>query len=309
VTTLETKYGALHGVNNSVFYENGSLLKCTLAEPNEISTLYGNYIPQYEDDRERRKRAKSLSFYKNGSLESICLQQQQTIQTSVGVIPAEKLTFYESGKLKRVFPLDGKISGFWGEEDEYALATELELATPFGPLTKKLITAFFYEDGAIKSFTFWPEDSITVPTPLGTIEAQVGVSFYNNGDLHSLEPRSPTLVATPIGEIRAFNTGITGLHGDSNSLSFYQDGRIKALLTATDHIIIADKQGNQIIQKPGQQPSLCSDSATEIVPLLVEFQADEVRFNGKRDSEYSLEGNIFTIDYYPAVIQVGGMGD
>jgi antitoxin component YwqK of YwqJK toxin-antitoxin module len=299
MATLETKYGVLQGVTNAVFYENSSLKKCTLEEPNEISTPYGKYIPQHEDDRERRKRAKSLSFSKNGSLESICLQQQQTIQTSVGLIPAEKLTFYESGKLKRVFPLDGKISGFWGEEDEYALATELELDTPFGPLYKKLIALYFYEDGAIKSFTFWPEDSITVPTPLGTLEAQVGISYYNDGKLHSLEPRSPTLVATPIGEIRAFNTSISGLHGDSNSLSFYEDGQIKTLVTSTDHIIVADSQGNQVVEKPGRKPSLCSDSATEIEPLLVEFLGDKVRFNGK--SEYNLAEHTFTIDYFPGV--------
>lgn len=32
-----------------------------------------------------------------------------------------KLTFYENGELKRVFPLDGKISGFWSEEEEKRL--------------------------------------------------------------------------------------------------------------------------------------------------------------------------------------------
>ena len=40
---------------------------------------------------------------------------------------AEQVSFYESGALKRIFPLNGTLSGYWTQEDEAKLATPLTL--------------------------------------------------------------------------------------------------------------------------------------------------------------------------------------
>ena len=45
---------------------------------------------------------------------------------------AELVTFHADGSLRRVFPLNGKLSGYWTEADEGALAKAMELSTPLG---------------------------------------------------------------------------------------------------------------------------------------------------------------------------------
>ncbi len=301
--TVKTKFGVLKGVTSFEFYNNGGIKKCKLNEYNEVQTAYGVLVPQYEEDEiGRRKFTKSLTFYENGNLESISLQCQTEVQVAAGSVPAETILFYETGSIKRIFPLDGRITGFWSEDDEYGLAKEIELKVSFGSIKKKFVALYFYEEGPIKSLTFWVKDSIVVPTPVGAIETRIGISFYENGELRSLEPKKSTVVETPIGLITAFNTDAIGIHGDSNSLCFYPDGRIKSLLTSTDRIIVTDTQGDRITMEPGLAEDLLESSAMAIVPLPIEFYDNSVRFNKSAETEYKLGEATFTTRHFPLTV-------
>jgi hypothetical protein len=65
-------------------------------------------IPFYGEDSLRRKYKASVTFYGNRALKAVSLDAQQEVLTPIGEMPAELVTFYDTGELKRVFPLDGK---------------------------------------------------------------------------------------------------------------------------------------------------------------------------------------------------------
>ena len=137
--SIQTKYGVLNGISSVEFYPDGSLKECILSALNRLATPYGELIPQYETDGIRRKYVKSLSFHQNGNLKSISFQKATIISTPLGAFPAELVIFYPGGEIKRLFPLNGKLSGFWSEEDEYQLAQEIEFSFSFGFFKQKVI--------------------------------------------------------------------------------------------------------------------------------------------------------------------------
>ena len=49
-------------------------------------------------------------YYDNGGIKSIYAQEPVKIKTSIGIIKAEFITFYESGAIKRIFPVYGGTS-------------------------------------------------------------------------------------------------------------------------------------------------------------------------------------------------------
>jgi hypothetical protein len=277
--TFNTKYGILEGLTSMELYENGNLKECNLSEPNKIMTPYGIFIPQYEDNGDRRKYIRSLKFYKNGTLKSLSLQEQTAIETRFGSLPAEFLTFYESGRLKRIFPLNGKITGFWTEENEYELSPIFEFNLPFCHFQKKVIGIQLYESGKVKSITFWPKDYIQVDTSLGTIDTRIGISLYANGNLKSIEPLKPTPIDTPIGKISAYNINAIGVHGDTNSLVFDEEGHVISLMTSSNSLEITNKDGKTITIKPNLIPSMFDPEALDLVPLTIEFFENKVRIN------------------------------
>jgi len=215
-----TKYGDLKGVVSAEFYSNGILKECILDEYNEIYINYGKLVPSYENEGVRKKYTKSVSFYETGEIKSIALQKQKPINTRIGIIPAEFITFYPSGNIKRIFPLNGKISGYWTEDDEYNLAEEFKLNFEVGVFKTKFISLQLYDNQEMKSITLWPKERIKLSLPIGDVEVKTGISFYKGGKIKSLEPSKPILINTPIGSINAYDTTALGIHGDSNSLCF-----------------------------------------------------------------------------------------
>lgn len=292
-----TKYGNLKGVITPTFYPNGSLKECILEEYNEIETRYGILVPSYEQYDVRKKYTRSISFYENGDIEGIALQKQKKITTKVGSIPAEFITFYNNGSIKRIFPLNGKLSGYWSEDDEYNLAEEVELNVKTGILKTKFVGIQLYEDESVKSITLWSKDTINVFSPIGYIDLRNGISFYNDGKIKSLEPKNPTLIKTAIGGIKAYDTNVLGINGDSNSLTFSEDGKITSLVSATDEIAIVDRSGNRSIVKQTLKQNLFNNDVMDVIPLKVEFFEDKVRFNNDVKSEYVIKDNIFIVDH------------
>lgn len=274
-----TKYGDLQGIINISQTKNDTVNEYTLDKKSTLKTPYGELIPLYKPNSERHKYIKSVSFYTNGNIESIYLQAQTKINTPVGIIPAELITFYESGNIKRVFPLNGKITAYWSEEDEYNLAEDISLNLTTGKLNRKLISLCFFESGKIKSITLWPKNFVTLNSPIGTVSSRIGLSFFENGSLSSFEPKSPTPIETKIGIINAFDSTALGIHGDSNSVKFSKDGVLISLTTPTDQVEVTKASGSKSIYRPLLKKSVIDDVSMEIIPLKISFDSDTVIFN------------------------------
>lgn len=278
LTQEKTRYGVLKGIYHLTRYADGALKECTLMEPNKLETPYGTLVPQYEDDGLRRKFTYSLVFHPNGVLKSISLQEQTTFETAQGKLPAELVTFYDSGAIHRVFPLNGKLSGYWGEKNEYGLEPVLHFEMNGLQFDKKIIGVSFYEEGFVRSFTFWERDFVTVDLSLGKIDARIGLSFYKNGSICSLEPRLPTSIQTPVGMINAYDLEAVGVNGDINSLRFYEDGHLAAVTTHTDVVAVQTPEGKTEICSPVLHMSHYEDDVQRIEPLNIRFEDGKAIF-------------------------------
>jgi len=125
MTTKPTPFGELSGFTFRELASNSKMDGGFMTEYNELQSPLGNLVPQYEAEDMGRRSVKPICFYKDGSLKSLPLQSQTILQTPAGPMPAELVTFYRSGAIKRIFPLDGKLSGFWSWENEFKLAVEI----------------------------------------------------------------------------------------------------------------------------------------------------------------------------------------
>ncbi|URZ05083.1 hypothetical protein [Clostridium felsineum] len=297
---ISVRYGQLKGISNAEYYEGGQISECKLTEYCEFKTDLGILIPRFQEDGVRTKNTRSVAFYKNGKLKSIALNKRSVIKTSVGNIKAELLTFYESGNVKKVFPVDGKITAFWTEQNEYDLAEELDLTLKIGHIISKFVAISFYDSNKLKSLTLWTRDEISVNSPIGKVKVRMGIAFYENGEIKSLEPINKISVNTPIGIIKAYDITAIGLSGDVNSLCFYENGEIKSLVSSTDKIEIYNKEGSYIkALEPSLKPSLFIQDKMDIIPYNIEFIGDKVKFNNT-DGVFSIKENKFKIinDFY-----------
>jgi len=114
-----------------------------------------------------------MTFYENGNITSIVLQDSLSVNTRHGSLPAETIIFYESVTVKRISPVFGSISAFWTEEDEYNISPELQINLPFDVLKGKVINITLYETGELKSITLWPRDTILIKTHAGKIQTRI----------------------------------------------------------------------------------------------------------------------------------------
>ncbi|MDP4177860.1 MAG: hypothetical protein Q8900_05895 [Bacillota bacterium] len=295
MSELNTKYGVIKGVISSDFYADGSLNECKVQELNIIKTKYGDFVPQYTEDEARRKYKSSLSFYNNGNIKSISLENSSNVSTRHGIFPAELITFYENESIKRIFPLNGKITGYWTEENEYEICPEIEINLEFIKIKKKVIGMQFYESEDIKSITFWPTDVIKFEMYSHSAEARIGISLYESGKIKSYEPNKPSLIKTPIGNIAAYDVNVLGINGDRNSLNFNEDGSIKSIITSTDMIEVIDSSGSKFIFEPGLKPNLFNNDIMDIVPVCIDFSGNKVTFNKNEENIYDIESSTFKI--------------
>ena len=293
-----TKYGKIEGVTSISYYSTGEINECTINDYCEINTALGTFVPRYEDDGVRSKSTKSLSFYKNGDIKSISLNERTVVNTPIDAVKAELITFYKNEKIRKVFPLNGQITGFWNEQNEYELAEEMEFDFPFGSFNNKIICISFYDSGKLKGLTLWPKDNITIETPCGTLNVRIGITVYENGKLKSCEPVKPVQVETPIGSVIAYDINALGVDGDKNSLNFYEDGEIKSLYTSTDKIEVYDKNGHATTFQPKLKPGLFNDNVMDIIPFNIEFYDGKVRFNDSEEESFQIDQCIFKISNF-----------
>lgn len=300
---LKTKYGEIACYQNLEKYPSGNPASLIFTGRVRIKTPVGVIIPQYTVDDHGRRVLKPIIFHENGNLRKVPLQEAAEIETKYGKISAELVMFYKNETLKKLFPLNGKLSGYWGEKDEYALAEDIELQLPCGAIKAKLINLVFYENGNVKSITLWPQERVEAKTPIGTIPVKVGISFYEDGSVKSVEPADPCTVETKIGPISAYDNDPQGIMGDINSLQFNNQGEVTALSTTKSAVILRNAAGGEIRYAPSKKESLCSENIAVTIPLQIEFTNETIRFNHRPSEEYNLsECSFEVIDYEKKVL-------
>lgn len=256
---------------NVELYENGSVAACSIVAPCIVETQAGNLTPQYSTDDLRKKTLQAVSFYRSGALRSLPLETQSPVLTPIGEIAAELVTFYESGAVKRVFPLNGKLSGYWGEDDEASLSESLTVEIAGGSLTARCINISFYEHGSVESITLWPNESVFLKTPAGEMQIRTGIKFSHTGKILSVEPAVPTSVETPIGKVTAYDNDAVGIIGDNNSLVFSETGTLCRVTTMHTKLVVTDGKGTKKEVYPATRESLCGNEDEERVPMVIEF--------------------------------------
>lgn len=296
-------YEKLHGVTSFITTESGTVESCVLCESNLVETICGNLVPKWQEDI-RKKGIPSLSFYPDGQLKSVALEEQTTIVTPIGDLPAEFLTFYPSGELRRIFPCNGKLSAYWTEEDEGALCPTIPFTLDCGAFCAKVTAIHFYASGALRSVSFWPNETVILRAFQGFMPTRIGFSLYENGSIESLEPPYPMSIATPIGNISAFDTNALGVHGESNSLSFNQDSTLRSITTANSKIEIITPERQSVFFGPTLRTDPLADDRIVVVPVRISFKPDSVTLeNGISKQIFSLTDccfRVFTSDGDPA---------
>ena len=295
---LKTKYGEIPGFQNLEEHTSGSPASLIFTEKVEFKTPVGVIVPQYSVEDYGRQALKPVFFYENGNLKKVPLQEAAPFETQYGKISAELVMFYEDEVLKKLFPLNGKLSGYWGEKDEYALAENLELPLPSGSISAKVINIAFYKNGNIRSITFWPQETIEAQTPAGKISVRKGISFFEDGSVKSVEPAKAVEVGTKIGDIMAYDNDPEGIIGDINSLQFDSKGDVSALCTIANSISVKTASGETITYTPSEKESLCSELVSISIPLQIEFMDGKIRFNKSASDEYDLVECSFDVSKY-----------
>lgn len=290
---IHCNYGILHDCSGVEYFSDHSVKGCIVNKRSEL-VIQGKTIPlQYDHEGVRRKYIPSVYFYPGGQLYHIALQEPTMFSTLLQDIPAEFITFYESGAIKRIFPRNGRISAYWSEQEELKLLEPLQFSFYFGTFTAKIIAIHFFESGRVYSITLAPQEQIMVWTPGGTIPVRVGIALTEEGLLKSVEPGPKAIVRTPIGNVLAFDTECTGIHGDINSLCFEGDcvKSVKSLSVFT--VQTAQKK---ISVEPYQYVSPLNDRIVLKASTNVFFEDNKVIFKRKdRVLSFSIKNNKFDV--------------
>ena len=143
---ITTKYGILNGATIASSYSTGEPEAYRIEEESELEILERKFVPLYDFQNGRRKEFPAIKVYKNGNIKSLALNTSTPINTSIGIYDVEKITFYEDGQINRIFFLDGKLSGYWTEEDEYNLSKAYSFNFNFSKFEAKIISLHFYKE-------------------------------------------------------------------------------------------------------------------------------------------------------------------
>ncbi|BDQ33445.1 hypothetical protein [Pseudodesulfovibrio portus] len=261
-----------------------------------ITTQYGQLIPQHTTDDLRKRDLFPVEYHRSGVVKSVPLEAQTPIDTPAGTVPAELVSFHENGNINRIFPLNGKLCGYWSQEDEAALAAPVTLNTPVGIVTARILSLGFFDNRSLRSITLWPEDTLTIASPVGMVETRIGVSFAPDGSIRSLEPARPTPIKTLAGEIMAYDPDAVGVNGDVNSLVFDHGGNVVRVATTLTRLTAISPDGRTTAFAPEQRESLCSESEQEVVPMVIGFGKDAVTVQTDPDGPVTRiprEGHVF----------------
>lgn len=268
---VATRYGAIPAAGPVERFPDGGVRSCVPAGPVVLHTALGPLVPQYSTDDVRRRTVASLTFHPDGGVRCLSLEERTPVRTPAGPLEVEMLTFHPGGALARAFPLNGKLSGYWTQDDEAGLAGPATLGTPLGPVAARLICARFGAGGRLAGLTLWPGEALEVPTPVGPVMARIGLAFGPGGALRSLEPDAPVEVPTPAGPVLAYDPDAVGVSGDVNSLVFGPGGAVERVTTVRTELHVRLAGGSHAVYAPRSRESLCGDTDREPVPMTLDF--------------------------------------
>lgn len=272
--------------------KNGNIDTVIAGEKVTLETSVGSLIPRFTLDDEGRKKESPVKFYRSGELKSAPLENITEITTSAGTIKAELVTFYKSGALWRIFPLDGKITGFWTEENEYELAQILDIPTSLGAIAVKPIYLQFYETGELESVLFWPEERVTLNTSKGEYEIKKGICFHKNGAIKGFEPADEITVESSIGKLKVYDPDPNGILAESNSIGFTEDGSIHNIITSSSQInVIVDGTIDKSFG-PKMVTSYCNENAFFISPLRITFEKESITFANDNEPPVTISADL-----------------
>lgn len=300
-THIQLEFGILGGVSSFFAYPSGELEGVKLTEKNMIVSHAGELIPAYSESQ-RRKNKPSVEFHKNGIIKAVMLEEQTEVESPIGTLPAEYVTFYPTGELHRVFVSDGKISGFWSEEEEREHNIPLSFALDFASFSAYTNGICFYKSGNIKSITLYPGETVMVQSPAGEIETGIGFSLYESGMLESVEPKTPLPLHTPIGAFTAFDSDAIGVNADSNSVVFDEEGRLTAFSTVEDKVMIQTENEEFLILEPEekQHPLYDNEKIRAAMKIVFDFEKDTVSFENEESDTFPMEHTGFTVQRLPS---------
>lgn len=288
----------LKGISSCNTFEDGCVQECRLDEYNEVETKYGVFVPRFSRPDMRRKDTRSLAFYKNGQIKSLSLEEQTPIETPLGTMPAELITFHEDGHLDSIFPLNGEIGFGWSEEEEASLAKEYTFDFPFGQFTAKIIGARFYQNEQVRSVILWPGEVVIIDTIFGKMPVRIGFKLYEALSLQSIEPAEPVWIQTPIGEVKIFNPLAYGIDADCNSLCFRLDGSLHSFVT-TGTIWITDFLTNQKEKFSSRLRPGLTDEDVYFTPIKVTFFENTVCIEEEKEKkEYPIDTCSFEFQFF-----------
>ena len=271
---FDSPYGELLGAVRWETYGNGNLREVMLNKPSPLQTPYGTLMPKYSFEKPRDKYRPVLAFYPSGMLKSIYLEKQIMINTPIGMIQAEMLTFYEDGSFHRVFPSYGQVGGYWSEKEEKDLVTPIDIQFAFGRIHNKMACCF-YPDGKVKSLTLYTGERAEVMVNNQEIGIRIGIALYEDGKVKSVEPVLPVDVNTPIGIISAYDSEAVGIEGDLNSLVFDKKGHVLEVTTITSSVEVPGENGEVKVIKPERKTSPLDMETKVIVPIRIKFKKDK----------------------------------
>ncbi len=266
----------------------------------DIETPVGVLSSQHTTNETRRRKVEPLSFHDNGMIKFINLENKTSVTSAVGTFEVEALSFYPDGSIRRLFPLNGRLSGFWSWRDECALASCNEVSAPWGTVSAKCISIQLYPNGNLRSLTLWPEQTAVVPTPIGEMAMRIGLALYPDGSLRSIEPARPTLIDTPIGSVEAFDPDPEGISGDINSLGFTENGNIKTVSSPSTRIIVTEPSGSQLVFSPKQAINLCDESDEDTQPVRLVFDDESLTIEATTTARFLLDEVSFHTEQLPA---------
>jgi hypothetical protein len=274
---IVTILGTLKSVSNVQYYPSGQLKSATVEEKSILETPCGRLELNHGHTDLRKKQRESVSFYEDGSIESVYLELPQSVQTSIGALEAELLTFYPNGSLKRLFPLYGQTGGYWTEEDEYRLAKRVELHLLGQTFVVAPLCISFYSTGQVKSLTIWPQETLEVETPYGQVKSHFGFELTEKGRLKSVEPSFGTSLATRYGSLYPYDSENYRLHAEKNSLVFDENGKIRMVKTIKNKIVIQNGKRENVILAGRKQDPLTGMERRTSLTLWFDMDTERIR--------------------------------
>jgi len=293
--TLHTPHGPLPADSIPRYNEDESLESALIHSQLEWELPCGWLTPQYLAEDAGRRNHAWVHFHPNGALKTLPLQSRTPVNVGEEILPAELVTFYDTGEVRRVFPSSGKLSGFWTEEQEGAVTPIVTLAAGIASITAKLISAEFFPSGILSNVALWPGETVSLHTNVGTIHARSGISFFENGCLRSYEPATTIDVETPIGMLTAYDTNAVGIAGDLNSLRFNRLGAVESLITMNCTLQVEEAGQPMLEFRPKQIQSYCSEGDTELIGLHVYFLESKLIIGNPRAHGFDLTSTTISI--------------